>query len=729
MCGLAGIAAIGRELDATADALIERMGSAVEHRGPDAYRTFREGPVALGFRRLALVGPNSGDQPLFSADEQVVLIANGEVYNHRDLERRLGGGLQLRTASDCEILAHLYARNGLQFLDEANGMYAVALWDRRANRLLLGRDRFGIKPLYYVRVGGTILFASELKALFEHPDCPRDLDWTGALADQSMNIGAYFTHEPITSWFRNIRLVPAGTIVSIDLDTGAAEEHPYWKLPDFTGGLELSDAEFIRTYRELLAESIDAASSADAELGLFLSGGIDSAAVAALSARQGRELHTFTVVNGSTLVNGDAESAYRIAAELGLPHHQVLFDPTAVPTPEQWKDLLWLLETPLCGPEQYFKYELYRYAKQTRPELRGMLLGAGADEYNGGFTTGTALGQNWAGFEAGIRQLGHTSALHHSPALRPWWDLTEGPVLKDGLLPTFPKDPYPDFVAWRHRQLQQYNCWHEDRTAAGNGVESRVPFLDHRIVELLAGIAPERRAGLLWDKRILREAVRDVLPKAVVQRPKGPFFYGEGVGFTHRAFVRMLEAKDGLLLEEALAAPGAKDVLRPDALRSMLGRLHTEAEPWDVEFLLRLVNLGLLDTMVRSLPVAPARTPAYEVRSAVPIEEWERDAPDVTEWSDTAAEPAADQAIGFSGTAELVASVQRPEVLYIAVNGAFEYVVDAADDAGWAAFLQRVDGVRTVGELLEDCSGDLDAVQRNLRVLLNEGVLERMEAA
>ncbi|MFG2349682.1 asparagine synthase (glutamine-hydrolyzing) [Streptomyces phaeochromogenes] len=728
MCGLAGMAVIGGELNATADALIERMGTAVAHRGPDAYQTFRRGPVALGFRRLALVGPSSGDQPLFSEDEQIVLIANGEVYNHRDLERGFGGGLRMRTDSDCEILANLYARDGLRFLDKTNGMYAIALWDRRNNRLVLGRDRFGIKPLYYVRVGDTILFASEIKALFEHPDCPRELDWAGAVADQSMNIGPYFTHEPITSWFKGIQLVPAGSLVSIDLDTGAVEEQEYWSLPDFTGGLDLSDEEFTRTYRELLADSVNACSTADAELGLFLSGGIDSAAVAALSAQQGRELHTFTVMNGSTLVNGDAESAHRIAAELGLPNHQLLFDPDAVPSPEQWKSLLWLLETPLCGPEQYYKYELYRYAKQARPELRGMLLGAGSDEYNGGFTTVMSLSQDWPGFEAGILQLARTTAVHQSPTLGPWWDMAEGQLLSDRLLHALPEDPYPAFVAWRHRLLQQYNCWHEDRTAAGNGVESRVPFMDHRIVELLGGIAPERRAGLLWDKQILRNAVRDVLPEAVVQRPKGPFFYGEGVGFTHRAFVRMLEADHQCLLEEALAAPGAKDVLRPDALRSMLGRLRTEAEPWDVEFLLRLVNLGLLDSMVRALPTAPAEAPVYELRSAMRLEEWEQDAPDVTSWTDNGADLADDQAVAFADEAELVASVQRPDVLYVVVNGAFEYVVDSTDDAVWAAFLRQVDGVRTVGELLKLCECDYDAVRQNVRVLLSDGVLRKVEA-
>jgi asparagine synthase (glutamine-hydrolysing) len=716
-------------LDATADALIERMGRAVAHRGPDAYRTHRSGPVALGFRRLALVGPSSGDQPLFSEDGSVTLIANGEVYNHRELERGFGERLRLRTKSDCEILAHLYARDGLRFLDEANGMYAVALWDRGANRLVLGRDRFGIKPLYYTRVGDTVVFASEIKALFEHPACRRELDWASALADQSMNIAPYLTDEPVTTWFKDIHLVPAGSLVTIDLTTGRTEEHSYWRLPDFTGGLDLSDAEFTNAYRDILADSVRACSTADAELGLFLSGGIDSAAVAALSARQGTNLHTFTVMNGSTLANGDAESAHRVSADLGLPNHQVLFDQAAVPGAEQWKHLLWLLETPLCGAEQYYKYELYRYAKQVRPELRGMLLGAGSDEYNGGFSTIMSLTPDWSGFEAGILQMARTSAVHRDPALGSWWELPEGPMLTDRMLPALSEDPYPQFVAWRHRLLQQYNCWHEDRTAAGNGVESRVPFLDHRLIELLSGIPAGRRKDLLWEKKILRDAVRDVLPPSIAQRPKGPFFYGKGVGFTHSAFVRMLDADRQSLLEEALAAPGGKDVLRPEALRSMLRRLTTESEPWDVEYLLRLVNLGLLDTMVRSLPVVPLEAPTYAIRHAVLVEEWERDAPDVTTWADTGTDPATDQVLEFSDVAELVVSAHDRDLLYIAVNGAFEYVVNAADDPVWYAFVQQVDGKQTLGDVLRRCGCGHEAIRDNLRVLMGEGVLRTVATA
>jgi asparagine synthase (glutamine-hydrolysing) len=725
------MAAVGGDLPAGAESALRAMARAVGHRGPDAERLLLDAEVGLGFRRLALVGPDSGDQPLFSEDEQVVLIANGEVYNHLELAARMPGR-RLRTRSDCEVLAHLYARDGVRFLDEVVGMFAIVLWDRRYGKLVLARDRFGIKPLYYTRTPGAVLFASEIKALFTHPDCPRELNWAAALADQSMNVAPYLTSEPVNTWFEGIEIVPAGAVVTIDLATGRTDQRIYWSLPAFDGDLDVSDEEFIRAYRDRLGAAVDDAATADAELGLFLSGGVDSGAVAALAAARGHTLHTFTVLSGSTAANGDAEFGHRAAKALGLPNHQVLFDADRVPRAEEWKNLLWLMETPLCGPEQFYKYELYRYAKHLRPELRGMLLGAGSDEYNGGFSTVFGLDHDWAGFDAGVRQMARSTALHARPGLVPWWDHHESPLLSDELVTAgradLGDDPYPAYVAWRHRHLQQYNCWHEDRSAAGNGVEARVPFLDHRLVELVARIPAGRRPGLLWDKRILREGVRDLLPEFIVNRPKVPFYHGDGAGFTHHTMVRMLTNDAGALVEEALATPGARRFLRADAMRGMLARLTEEAEPWGVEVLLRLVNLGLLDRMTRDVPAPPLDFPRREVLPAVAITDWDRDAPAAMTRLNRRDEPGLSDVITFKHNVLRVQAREEPDRVYLAVDGSFKYVADAAEDPAWYAFLQSVDGSRTLGELLETCGHPYPTVQDTLLAAIDAGVLRGVKA-
>ncbi|MGW7534884.1 asparagine synthase (glutamine-hydrolyzing) [Amycolatopsis sp. NPDC054798] len=724
MCGLAGIASIGRDLPPDAGAVLTSMARAVAHRGPDGEQLFLDGPVALGFRRLALVGPSSGDQPLFSDDKQTVLIANGEVYNHRELEARMPD-VRMRTKSDCEVLAHLYARHGMSFLDDVCGMYAIALWDRGRNRLVFARDRFGIKPLYFTVAGGQVVFGSEIKALFQHPACRRELDWERSLADQSMNIGAYLTDEPPSTWFRDIELVPAGGMVAIDLATGRVERSQYWQLPDFDGDEDASDAELITRYRELLEASVADCASADAELGLFLSGGVDSAAVAALAARRdGPEIHTFTVLGASTFLNGDGGAAHDAAAALGIPNHQLVFDVGRTPGVDQWKQLLWLLETPLCNAEQYFKYELYRYAKQLRPELRGMLLGQASDEYNGGYSPVLSGDTDWAGFEAGLRQMARTSALRERPALAPWWPDGQSSLVHDDLLRgTALRDPYRAYVAWKHRHIQQYNCWHEDRTAAGNGVEARVPFLDHRIIELLGRLPAKRRASLLWDKRILRDAVRDVLPPAIADREKVSFFYGEGEGYTHRMMVRMLARDGDALLEEALAAPGAAGILRPDRAREALRGLEKDLTPFDVEYLLRLVNLGLLDQMTRSMPALPVDAPRYEILPVADEADWEDDGARLAARLRRVPAPQPDEAVEFGEDVLLVHAPDDPSTLYLAVDGRFEYVVDADEAPEWWAFLRGIDAQRTVAEIVAAAGLQYDDVHETLRDALDAGLL------
>lgn len=723
MCGLAGIAKLGtNQFTPLDESALAAMGQAVGHRGPDAQQTMVAGGVGLAFRRLALVAPDSGDQPLYSADRSVVLIANGEVYNHRELEARLG--VRTRTNSDCEILADLYAARGLNFVDDVVGMFSLVLWDRRAHRLVLARDRFAIKPLFFTRTADAVLVSSEIKGLLAHPGCTRELDWAAALADQSMNIAPYLTEEPVQTWFRDIRTVQAGHVVSIDLRTGQEHDQEYWRLPTFRGDSDMSDAEFIEAYRGLLTSAVADTATADAELGLFLSGGVDSAAVGALAvATTGRALHTFTVLSASTIDNGDAAAAHQVATVLGLPNHQVEFDTGAVPGVAEWKQLLWLLETPLCTAEQFYKYHLYQYAKRVRPELRGMLLGAGSDEFNGGFSS--VFGKDWPSFDDATAELARTTALHRNPGLVPWWQHPEAPLITDDLIPGRPDaDPYPFYVRWRSRHMQQYNNWHEDRTAAGNGVEARVPFLDHRLIELVAQIPAHRRKDLLWDKRIVRDAVRDHLPAAIVDRPKVPFYYGTGVGSTQHVMVQMLAQNGDALLEEALAGPGGRQFLRPAAMRQMLRRLENEPEPWDFEYLLRLVNLGLLDQMARELPVTPLAAPTYRVVTSAEVDDWERDGEVVAARVRQRARPEPDQVVGFTDDVLLVNAPDTPDRLYIAVNGAFEYVVDRDEDPAWWTFLREVDGKHTVAELLQS-SGDPEG---RITALVQEAIDSRVLA-
>ncbi len=724
MCGIAGIARLdGRALEPTADGLLDRMADILEHRGPDDRATTRQGPVGMAFTRLSLVDPLHGGQPLVSDDGDLVLIANGEVYNYRELAASLPAGTRLRTQSDCEVLLYLYREHGVRFLDKVRGMFGIILWDRKNNDLILARDRFGIKPLYYHRDAQRIVLGSELKALFADAGTPRRFNWERALTNPYLSSAAGLHDRPLDTWFEGLESVPAATILRIDLDGGATTTHRYWQFPSETVPQARAE-DLIQAYGQVLAESVRECSTADTEIGLFLSGGIDSAAVMAHAVGEVDQLHTFSVLSASTYLNGDAEHAHRLAQKFGVPNHQVVFDPARVPSPEDWQRLVWLCETPMCGPEMYYKHELHRFAKQLRPDLRAMLLGAASDEFNGGYSSEFSAGEGWAVFEANVRSMARQGDLRRRPELSTWWASTEQPLITDAAVEAFAgadlADPYLSYLEWEYRKIQQYNVWHEDRTAAGSGIEARVPFLDHRLVEISASIPANLRPELLWDKTILRKAMRGVLPETTVQRPKGPFFYGPGTRHTYQVFVKMLLQQDGALIERALAGTHSSQFLNGDALRQELTRFGER--PTDspyLELALRVVNMGLLSQLVEQLPAPTAATP----QAAPPIELA------VSDW----AQPGIEEAVGLCPTWDLD-SVPRlaPEVLlltrpdtaewFVAVNGSIEFVLDE-DEPHIRQLLQSIDGVRSLREILDQLGSTVTDLSDTLTELSDQNLL------
>ncbi|WP_329329306.1 asparagine synthase (glutamine-hydrolyzing) [Streptomyces mirabilis] len=729
MCGLGGLARIdGRDLDGSADVVLATMARTLAHRGPDAEELLRDGPVGLAFTRLSLVDPEGGGQPLISPDGSIVLIANGEVYNHRALAAGLpAGGKELRGGSDCEVLVHLYQEKGLSFLDDVRGMFGLVLWDRRRNVLVMARDHFGVKPLYFSRNRERVVFASEIKALFSDPDCPRQVAWDEALASPTLTASPALDTSAPTTWFEGVESVPAATIIEIDLADGTTREHLYWTAPDFMGDPACAtrdDRDIIAEFRELLADSVRDCATADVSIGLFLSGGVDSAAVAALAADTA-SLETFTVLNGSTVANGDARFARRVADELGVPNHQILFEASHVPSAAEWKRLLWLTEMPTCGPEQYYKHELHRHVRAHHPGIKGMLLGAAADEFCGGYSVQTSGDRGWEGFMEALGDMDRRGRLQSGRhALDIWWEGSEAGLLSEAALGLrhdgWGRDPYALFVAAKMRDVAQYNCWHEDRTAAGSGIEARVPFLDRRLFELVASIPPHRRERLLWDKAIVREAVAGLLPQDVVHRPKVPFFYGEGVQHTHRTFISMLTQDGCALLDEALESPRGKEFLNADRVRAVLCRLEQAPLSGEVERILPLINLCLLDRMAAESPSPPidSATVLPPVREEYPVD-GESGVDDVVALTTGARRWDGHSRLALADDAVLLRDTD--ETWYVAVDGSLEYVLDHEEP--WLAFLRGLDGTSTVHQICERAGTTPETLSSQLTECLDLGLL------
>lgn len=718
MCGIAAVARLDNQpLGPESDHLLDALADVLHHRGPDDREVLRDGQVGMAFTRLSLVDPEGGRQPLVSEDGSLVLIANGEVYNHRELAAKLPAGHRMQTGSDCEVLLHLYRLHGTDFLRDVRGMFALILWDRQRNQLILARDRFGIKPLYYHRDSSRIILSSEIKGLFCDPATPRRFSWEAALTHQTLPAAPRFTDEAQTTWFDGIESVPAATVLRIGLRDGRTESSCFWSMPTETG--ESQDPEFyVNNYRAALEASVRECATADTELGLFLSGGVDSSAVLALACEKLPDLHTFSAVTGGTYDNGDAESAEWLARKLGLANHSVIFPEDSTPSPEEWRRLLWLTETPACGPEVYYKHELHRFAKAERPDLRGMLLGAASDEFNGGYSVGMAVGGDWFDFMNNLGPMSVEARLRSAAVLRAWTAGRRSLVVTGGIEPdpAGPSDIYQQYLLSEHRKVQQYNVWHEDRTAAGSSIEARVPFLDHRVVEVSASVPPNLRPQLLWDKQILRLAVRDLLPAEIVQRPKVPFFYGKGTRHAYRMLVRLLRADGGELVERALAVPEAAQFLDRDNIRLELRELGDgDTDSPAVELLLRAVNMGLLAELVHEQP-------RLESLSSGPVL---LALPESVEVS-TVADAVGVVTLGPNSVLALGEDVlllpNAPEqTWYLVGEGQVEYVLEQTTPT--LEVLRGLDGTRDLAAVLAQAGAELDDVASDLDELVHGGLI------
>lgn len=650
MCGIAGVIRLdGRPLDPETDVQFLRVASArLAYRGPDDKRIVTRGNVGFAFTRLAIVDLRGGAQPFVTQGTGVLHMTNGQVYNHRSIRSDLAGSYTFRTESDCEVIGALYDHYGEDYPRHINGMFATALFDEQRRKVLLVRDRLGIKPLFY-HVGPNILvFASEIKALLGHPVVPRDFDWQTALGF-ALEGQRPRPHKPLETFFRGIRQLPGGHLLCLDLESGELRIAEYWNPHDAAKRealAHLPKEHFVEAYGELLADAVKMRLQGDVECGIFLSGGIDSVSVARL-ARPSAQLHTFTALSQSSIVNGDAPKASQAARELGLPNHQVQFDLRNLAlTPEAWKAIVWACETPLVNVEQLYKYWLHRHAQLIRPNLKVILLGQGSDDFNGGYSISWAAAArcslDWPGLMAALRRRQRDALLAEARSGQPYeYLLAKTRSYAPGRADTEMDDEIVSSTAlerwtglpplehpWRlypelcRRYIQIYNLWHEDRTAAAHGIEARVPFLDHRLVELTYAI-PERLYGeLFFDKAILREAMRGRLSEQLLERPKVMFHSGRGGAIINRFFYGVLTAERGRLLDEALdGAIGSGNVLNAAAVRRLVNEIPLDPEYSSVPLLMELVNMGLLSAMSKANEEPPR--PAELLGREVEMSDWD----------------------------------------------------------------------------------------------------------
>jgi asparagine synthase (glutamine-hydrolysing) len=560
MCGISGVLEFGRDARANAASLRE-MCRVITHRGPDDEGFYTDGAVGIGMRRLSIVDVAGGHQPISNEDGTLYIVFNGEIYNHLALrEQLIARGHRYNTHSDTETVIHLFEEYGAECVQHLRGMFAFAIWNRNTKTLFIARDRLGIKPLYYKLTPERLLFGSEIKAVFAHGSVgPK---FNRAALPEYLAFG-YLSGEE--SFYAGIRKLLPGHTMMIGLD-GKAEIRPYWDLDASTPHESRDENYYIQSYRELLEGAVQSHLMSDVPLGVFLSGGVDSSAVAALMTKLRREpVETFSVGYTEQLYS-ELPYAHAVSDHIHSQHHEVLVSEreffAALP------HLIWHEDEPIVWPSSV---SLYFVARLARERVTVVLTGEGADETLAGYTRyaftlkNAALDRAYRGvvpaaLRRGLRNLVANSSLLGATLRRKlehtflakdgnsWASFyfdnffsAFGEAEQRGLLTSefareaAPSTAYENVIAyWDHSSGEMLQrllytdiktylvelLMKQDNMSMAASIESRVPFLDHVLVEFATRIPREVQIQGLAGKQILKKAVEDLLPHSILYRPK-----------------------------------------------------------------------------------------------------------------------------------------------------------------------------------------------------------------
>ncbi len=512
MCGICGFTE--KNLN-----LLTQMMSMMAHRGPDGEGHYVDSGISLGHKRLSIIDLDSGTQPLFNEDGNIVLVANAEIYNYKALRTRLEEkGHHFYTQSDCEVIVHLYEEYGTSGFSALEGMFAFALWDEQKGALYLTRDRMGIKPLYYAWADGVLVFASEVKSILAFEGIPR------AMNPAALDSLLMFKHVPDgETLFDGVFNVMPGTFLAYE--DGQAQATPYWQLSINTGTGEHQDQGidyYVSGIRRLLEEAVQSHMMADVPIGVTLSGGLDSSLVTALMARYSSSpIKSFSIGFGGA--NDELDYARVMAEKVGAEHISFLGE---IEDFEQLlPKLLWHTEEPIIGA----LLPTYLLAQKAKEAVKVVLVGEGADELFGGYvrfktllppvlpaqTRAWAYGRGLNSFsEYEKRQL-------YSHGMQGVRRAQNGRKLFLSHLNQPGKDRLNKVLGFEQAcQLPNHHLIRVDKLTMGHSIEARVPFLDRKLVEFVNTIPSRYKLRGVNEKFILKEVAKGIVPTQIIHRRK-----------------------------------------------------------------------------------------------------------------------------------------------------------------------------------------------------------------
>jgi len=612
MCGIAGLV-VAPGTAAPPPDLGQRMTDVIRHRGPDDSGLHHDERALLGMRRLSIIDVEGGHQPMYAADGRVCIVYNGEIYNFRELRAALvNEGHAFQSQSDTEVILQAYLCHGEDVFERLDGMFAIAIWDRRTDTLLLARDRFGEKPLYYSDNGRRLLFGSELKSLLQSPDCPCDLD------DDALRSYLTYGYVPAPMGiFSGVNKLPPAHYLRYA--NGIVETRRYWR-PSFSPRLRLSEDEAAEELANLLQRAVASRLVADVPFGAFLSGGLDSSTVVALMARHlPQPVKTFTIGFAEAQYN-ELDDARRVAAHLGTEHHELIVEPDAVKLLDQ---LVWHFDEPFADASAVPTFLVSELASR---HVKMVLTGDGGDELFGGYdrylrlmalerlgpmrhpaagalAMAGALLPNPLGnrmqrvgerlrlpfaerYLSGVALMRPDIARalcprtgggqhYHLPALdEPGADLGAGQSALDRAVAIDLQSYLPDDILVKL-----------DRMAMANSLEGRSPFLHPELAAFALSLPESMRVRNGRGKHLLRKVAARWLPPRATAKPKQGF--GVPLPFWFRGPLKALAADT--FASRRLRERGLVD---PDAAHDLLAR-HVSGDADHSEALWQMLCLEL----------------------------------------------------------------------------------------------------------------------------------------
>ena len=600
MCGITGLYLKDTAVD---PAVLTRMRDVIAHRGPDDADNFVEGPVGLGHRRLSIIDLGTGHQPMQTADGRFTIAFNGEIYNYRELKRELEtAGVAFRTQSDTEVILKLHELHGDAAVARLNGIFAYALWDRQQRRLLVTRDRAGIKPMYYAATARGFAFGSEIKALFESGLVPRRM--------KREHVAEYLLFRQVAgpeNLFAGVLSLPPGHSIAV-ADGKAGAPVAYWRPGVDVRPFDGSYAQAVDALDAALNDAVRRQMIADVPLGTFCSGGIDSSLVTAIAARHaGAAINTYSVGFDEP---GFDESAYaRLAARAcKSDHHEIRIDEAQF---AGWlPKLIWHHDLPLNFANSVHIYAVSVLAKQ---RVKVVLTGEGADELFHGYPRyyiprlAAALDRLPGFLRAPVVALAGLLPDHRFRRLAQYARRTPGERLLFNASSVDPATAGIDLGQaaqagrWSHRRrlagtaadvsALDFSTYlvsilnRQDKMSMATGLESRVPFLDNEIIDFAARLPVGFKQTFRHRKRVLKDVARRYLPAEIVDRRKS------GFGVSLALWMR----RDGpvsALLARVAADPRLAELLPGVALADVIAE-HRAGRRDHSEFLWSALNLGL----------------------------------------------------------------------------------------------------------------------------------------